>query len=181
MNLFKRHFSKAGFTMLEMVVVLFVAGLGLMAILSLSVNSLRVQSLGRNSVTANLLAEDGLELFKEVLLANYLADAPNSIPVDWLDNVDLGGGNNFRIDYLSGTPEPYDGSEDFYKFYNDSNSFYLHDDSYSETVFRRVLRITDNSDYLADSIKVECEVSWDEKGQSYYYTLVSYFYDYKQL
>jgi len=167
--------------MLEMVVVLFVASIGLLAILSLSVNSLRVQSLSKNYVTASLLAEDGMGLFKEVLMANYIVDVPNASPVSWLDNVDLLGGNNFRIDYAAATPELYNGSSGFYNLYTNSNGYYSHDNTGSTTVFQRVVRVTDNSAYSSDSIKVECEVSWEEKGQNYYYTLVSYFYDWKQL
>ncbi|MFA7702047.1 MAG: hypothetical protein WCX80_01135, partial [Patescibacteria group bacterium] len=124
------------------------------------------------------LAEEGLELVKNIRDTNFIQNT-TSTPVAW-DRylVASSTGSLYRVDYANFQPTAVaDISEAQLQISTGTDpGFYLHDDSYSDSVFSRMITII--SDGVASS-SVSSLVTWSDQGQDYQVELKSMIYDWK--
>lgn len=166
--------NKLAFSLLETIVVLFIVSVGLVSILSLTVDSVRAQNLNKNSFVAYRLAQEGLELIKNVRDSNFIQNS-STTPVAW--NLGIEGtatSTKYKVDYVSTTPIIITGMSDA-RLRLDTNNFYLHNDIYPNSIFSRLISITAGGG--AASSTVSSLVEWLDQGQTYQVELTSILYD----
>ena len=146
----------AGFTILEVVVALGIVTMGLLGVSSLVIQNLQVQSINKNYLVASMLAQEGLELVRNVRDKNWLTSAN-----DWklgagagtdTDIVQSVNNNNYIIDYdaiIDGNVNDID--DNGAKLYLDGNNLYNHGVG-TQTQFSRLIRVIDNTEYIAASV-----------------------------
>ena len=163
----KKIFNNKGFSLMEMMVVISITTIGLLGISSLVVQNQRAQSVNKNYIIGSMLAQEGLELIRNIRDNNWLNLSAN----DWND--DLNSVDNdltFIIDlegraFLNDNPD--DLSNDLTKLYIDAtnNDFYTHfpdGTNNQETDFRRLITITE--DGVGNYIIVNSTVSRPVRG-----------------
>jgi prepilin-type N-terminal cleavage/methylation domain-containing protein len=144
---------EGGFTLMEVIVavaVITTAIVGAMALVSFSVSSI---SLNKSKITATNLAQEGLEIVRNIRDSNWLAD--KKTPDTWQDGL---GAGNYRAQYnqlgllsFSSTPLKIN-----------SNGFYQYSSGTNTSFYRKII-----ISHISDSqIKVVSEVTWQEKSRS---------------
>jgi prepilin-type N-terminal cleavage/methylation domain-containing protein len=158
--------NKPGFTLVEIITVLFIVSIGMVGVLSLIIQNIQGHNLNKNSLAAYQLAQEGIELIRKVRDTNW----NNSV----VYNTALAPGL-YYMDYLDDTPNSLatDTQGDLYKSDTD---FYAHASSANLTSFRRIIEIVSTS---TQAMTIHSRVSWIERGQSYSYNLEATLYDWK--
>lgn len=168
--------NKPAFSLLETVVVLFVISIGLVSILSVTVDSTRAQNLNKNSLVAARLAEEGLELVKNVRDTNFIQNT-TSTPISW-DRYISGtpGGANYRVDYSVFQPATTTSINTAKLQISEGpdSGFYVHNEAYPDSMFSRLITITASG---TASSTVSSLVQWIDQGQTYQVELKSILYD----
>jgi Tfp pilus assembly protein PilV len=147
--------ENSGFTLLEVltsVFVLVITSLTIFSLLSASIFSL---SSLKDRFVAFYLAQEGIEIVKNIRDSNFLQGA------SWLSGIGTG---DKRGDYSSTSLSPY---SDTYLKQNLSGFFQY--SSGSDTKFKRKINVTQID---ANRVRVTVEVSWMEKGRPQSFTLV---------
>ena len=148
-----------GFSLLEVIIAIFIITIGIAGILNLMSFSISSVAVSKSQIIAGTLAQEGLEVVRAIRDNNWLQD------ILWytgLDNCSTGCRvqyNNLGILPLAGNP--------FLKI--NANGFYQYDDSGSDTIFPRKITIIciGASCDSANEIRVISEVSWNERGRSF--------------
>lgn len=154
------------FTLVEVIVILFVISVGLIGVLSLIVQNIQSQNLNKNSSVVYQLAQEGLELIRNVRDSNWIAG--NS----WNKNLAPG---EYYMDYQNLFPNPLI-SPDQGNLYQDSNGYFFHNSIGTPTVFRRILLIKNND---LNSVRIKSSVFWFDRGRSFSYELETLLYDWR--
>lgn len=163
--MFKKNIkTEAAFSLVEMIVVLFVISVGLIGVLSLVIQNIQSQSLNKDNIIAYQLAQEGIELVRKTRDSNWLAS------VDW--NLNLVDGT-YYMDYLDATPNISNVSTG--KLYK-GGGYYSHDSSGEETSFSRLLKIESID---ANHLRVYSIVSWFNRDKTFEYKLETELYDWK--
>ncbi|MFA5109734.1 MAG: prepilin-type N-terminal cleavage/methylation domain-containing protein [Patescibacteria group bacterium] len=165
----KNHKIKAGFTLIEIITVLFVISLGLVGILTLIVQNIQSQDYNKDNLIATQLAQEGIELVRRVRDNNWKA-----LPARDFD-YNLAAGN-YYLDYRDLAPRLYnlDPAELILK--QDDNGFYFHDAASAATSsnFSRLITLEKTS---ADSLLIRSRVTWGSHNRNYAYDLETILYD----
>ena len=144
------HHQK-GFSLLEVIIAMFIAAVGLVGILSLANMSLKGSSLSENRLIASGLAQEGIEIIRDIRKSNVEWD-------DWYAALPNG---DWRVQYDSTSlTTPYSGAY----LQMDANGLYQYD-SGPDTFFKRKITLTKIS---ADEVKVIAELKWQIKGNWHY-------------
>lgn len=164
---------QAGFSLVEIVVVLFIISLGLVGILSLIIQNIQSQSYNKSQLVANQLAQEGIELIRRVRDVNWRNGQPY--------NLNLAEGI-YVMDYddllpVGAAAAPGQMSRLFF----DDNGFYYHQSGASETPvpetgFSRLITI---QPLVGSAFIVRSRVSWEERGRNFRYELETILYDWK--
>ena len=135
----------AGFSLLEIVIVVFIVAIGLVGVISLTTQNLQAQTVNENKLIASGLAQEGVEL------------ARNWRDNNWLDSVDwkTGMAGTFSADYLSNKYSVTGLNDNLARLKINASGFY-ETNSGTNSIFSRVITITDQGDYL----NVVCTVRW---------------------
>ena len=172
----RREILNQGFSILEVTMALGVITIGLLGVFSLVLQNLSVQRLNKNYMVASMLAQEGLELVRNIRDNNFL-DTSGTL---W--NHKLTSGSNpylFAIDYTNLNPVSVTGSSDpntrLCLNVVGTTNFFSHNcgGASTPTIFRRFFTVTNN----ADNVEVKADVIWTEKGQTFNYEAVTYLYD----
>lgn len=163
--------KKNGFSIVEVMVSITILTIGLLGVSSLVIQNIKVQRINKNDLVASMLAQEGLELVRNLRDKNWL-DQSNP---DWRAGIN-DDDDTFAIDYFLS-------SQDFNPDYiNDSETklylkdgFYAHDPTGASTIFSRLISITDYADYMAASSTVR----WTMAGKTSDYVLETRFYDWR--
>jgi prepilin-type N-terminal cleavage/methylation domain-containing protein len=158
--------NKSGFTLVEVLTVLFVISLGLIGVLSLIVQNIQSQNINKRTIAAYQLAQEGLELVRKTRDTNWRN------AVAW--NLNLGAGSYF-MDYLDETPSVIVHDTDS-ELYLDSNGFYIHGGVTTPTPFKRTIEIIPID---AGSMRVYAHVVWYDRDKVFNYDLETLFYDWR--
>ncbi len=162
-----------GFTILETIIAFFIITIGMVGVLTLVVQNVQVQYINKNVLIASHLAQEGLELVRNVRDNNWLTPGHG-----WTQ--DIVGDGTYTIDYrgrMNINNTANDINDAGAKLYIDSNGFYSHEATAEATNFYRLITVVDNSGngYL----DVECKIRWLEKAQNYDYTAKTLLYDWR--
>ncbi len=162
MNIFK---NKKGFSLMEVIVSLYVITMALVGILSLVIQNSKTRNINTNYIIASQLSQEGMEIVRSKRDTNWLRDE------DWRTggapgtDVDIIQDGDYGVDF-SGTIFGAMDTIDDSKLFLDVNEMYSHDPTGDPSRFSRLVRILDTN---ASSTQVECEVRWLDGGQSYNY------------
>ncbi|HOZ53235.1 MAG TPA: prepilin-type N-terminal cleavage/methylation domain-containing protein [bacterium] len=162
--------NKKGFTLMEVVIILFISTIGVAASLSLALKSAYFQSVQKDLLGVVFLANEGLELMTNFRDTNMI------IGNDY-DNFDgfgsAGIGENFyKVDYytlLATSTENIDETI----LQQDEVGFYVYNTS-TDSIFKRM--ITTRAETSA-STTVESWIKWSRRGEDYNYKLETVLYD----
>lgn len=146
---------KKGFTVIEVIVAIFVITAGIVGVLSLVTQTISSVTHSKDKLIAAYLAQEGIEIVRNIRDTNWLEEE------DW--NNGISTASDYGLDYQSSEfpdttcnlgPEKYlkyDGN-----FYNCSSG--------SDTKFKRKITVTPPG---ADILEVLVLVEWQEKGKTY--------------
>ena len=157
---------------MEMMVVISITTIGLLGISSLVVQNQQAQTVNKNYIIGSMLAQEGLELVRNVRDNNWLNEEDWSGDTTGIDIVEDG---TYTINF-DGTinPAPDLISEASAKLYFDANGYYSHIVSTNNTSYRRLITVIDNTDYII----VNSTVSWPVRGgNTKLYEAETYLYD----
>jgi prepilin-type N-terminal cleavage/methylation domain-containing protein len=148
---------KKGFTVIEVMVALFIIVTGIVGISGLLSQTVASSSLVSSKLIAGYLAQEGIEIVRNIRDSNWL-EQRSEPAIFWDQGIPVG---NWEADYQSiSLSSPFAGSGSYLKIGN-SNGLY----SYSAgqtTKFKR--KITINKD--TDVIMITVTVFWDEKRKN---------------
>ena len=161
---------KAGFSLMEILVVLFIVSTAMLGIVSLIIQNIQVQSINKNNLIASSLAQEGIELIRNVRDINWKNG----------DDFDTNLSDGFyRIDYRGGIPT-YDNSAA--KIYL-KNGLYVHDSGsesgLTPTVFSRQIAVVKLTSEIGQPLKVKSIISWTDHNHPYRYELQTLLYDWR--
>lgn len=141
--------KSAGYTLLETVIAIAILISGAMVIYSSSAHVLAYTYNNQYRLTASYLAQEGVEIVRNIRDRNWLAGQ------DWRAGLN---DSDYQAQYNSSTLSPYSDSP----LRLSSDGFYNYNEG-AETIFYRKITI-DHPD--EDKIKVTVEVSWSyDQGQ----------------
>ncbi len=180
-NIKKIKKNNKGFSLMELIVVIFVLATGLLGVLSLATNNLNTQKNNQDRLIASQLAQEGLELVRNIRDSNW-ANA-GTTGDDWDEYLTDGspGEDHYYIDYSGINDCSGSCDSDDIKLYIKNNgsyeSFYSHDSSdASFSGFTREIIIDDSS---SDDLLISCVVTWQTGTKSFEYKADTKIYNWK--
>ncbi|MBI2577609.1 MAG: prepilin-type N-terminal cleavage/methylation domain-containing protein [Candidatus Wildermuthbacteria bacterium] len=155
-----------GYTLIEVLVALVVASVGIMAAFALIQGSVGPLGTASSRFVAAYLAQEGIEIATNIRDSNFLR-IRNGDGIVW--NAELSACASSTpckgtYDNGSGTGPVLSTFTPDEKLLIDGNGFYTYDDygAGTSTKFSRIITVSDVS---ADQINVVVEVKWEERGQ----------------
>lgn len=164
-----RFIKKSAFSIIEIIVVLFIISIGLIGILSLIVQNIQSQSYNQGNLIAYQLSQEGVELIRRVRDTNW-----NSVQ-DF--NTDLapavGTVHEYCMDFDDALPTKiFDGVP--CELNIDANGFYVYDAVSNPSGFSRLIKV----ELLDDTrMRVESGVYWNDSKRDYSYVVETLLYD----
>ena len=151
-----------GFTLIELMITIFIISVGLISITNLIQNTLQSASIVRLNLTAAYLAQEGIELTRNIRDTNWIQNR------DW--NHGLNCPDGCQIQYDNDSLYPYTGS--FLSLNNDN--FYIYGGG-QVSKFQREITIEPISDYL----EVKSEIFWEDSGENQSIKAMEHLYDWR--
>jgi type II secretory pathway pseudopilin PulG len=148
------------FTLIEIIVAMFLLTVGAGAAFGVIQTTIELTSAASNQLIASYLAQEGVELIRNIRDGNYLKQRTDP-EISWDRAISIG--SDYRLDYQSdGFPDIGCnlGIGNFLKF---NGEFYNCFDG-EETKFKRKITVEKPEE---DTIKIIVEVSWTEFGRPY--------------
>jgi len=164
---------KNGFTLIEALSAIFVITIGLISGITLITRTISFMSLGSAKLTASYLAQEGIEIVRNIRDNNWL---DSSIP-SWDFGLDT---ESYRADFEDSVLILDSGTT---HLNIDNQGFYRYDNSFPEAPFTR--KITIDRDPFCDGelygcIKVTVDVGWEQNGEPYSVSAQEYLYNWYQ-
>ena len=165
-------FNNQGISILEVIVAILIITIGMVGVLSLVIQNVEAQYINKNILIATGLAQEGLELVRNVRDLNWLT-AGNA----W--NQDIVGDGTYAIDYRgrgSINASVNTLNDAGARLYVNSSNLYTHSSADgAATDFYRLISVVDQANYL----DVSCAIRWKEGTQNRDYTAETYLYDWR--
>ena len=172
MKIFKDLKLKSGFSLIEILAVLFVVSTSLLGVVSLITQNIQVQSINRNNLIASSLAQEGVELIRQVRDSNWR----KNLPFD----TDLAAGS-YRIDYTQDKPIAINSVTDANIYLQ--SGFYINSSgggpNLTPTVFSRQIFLDKPIGYAGSPLQVRTLISWTDRNHPYNYELRALLFDWK--
>lgn len=165
--------SKFGFTLLETIIALFVITVGLLGGMVAVERAVLLTSLSSSKLRAAYLAQEGIEIIRNIRDINWLE--ARTISNSWdegLTHCSAGCIADYNHSY---GPDQIDPNLPVWnnQFLNsDANGFYSYS-SGSATKFQRKITVTSPS---ADILEILVEIIWQERGKSYSFSVKEHLY-----
>ncbi len=170
MKLFKH--KQSGFSLIEILAVLFVVSMSMLGVISLIIQNIQAQSINKNNLIASSLAQEGIELIRQTRDANWRAGRA----FDY--NLSAG---TYKIDYRLNAPLPVTSISDA-KIYL-QNGFYVNDTGtevdISPTIFNREIFLDKPVGYIGAPLQVRVIITWTDSTRSSRYELRTLLFDWK--
>lgn len=161
--------NKSGFSLIEIMAVLLIVSLGIIGVANLATQSIQAQTINRGSIVAYQLAQEGLEIVRQIRDTNWLQG------LDWKTGLASG---TYCLDYKSKTLRAVSGLNEC-KLYLDNNKWYyvptFESASMIFTGFRRVVVIN----AATSSANITSIVSWDDRSKVFHYEVETELYDWR--
>lgn len=192
-----KYKNEYGFSLLEVLIAIAIISIGLIGISSLSVQNIKAQSVNKNRLIASMLAQEGLELVRNVRDDNWLDESePN-----WFDYIFEDSGNDGALELEktfiihavnSQATHPWlldDEPDDFthpdtYLYVDSGTGFFTHISTGNiRTLFKRLVKVRifniPGTDALEDVMRLQVEVRWMERNNTQTYTAETYLYNWR--
>ena len=143
-----------GFTLLEAIVSIFIVTVGLGGVFALVDQTISSSQVVSSKFKATYLANEGIELVREIRDSNFLKIHKGISGVSW-DMGLTGCSTGCEADYNDASLAPSN-----YRYLKIGAGFYNYDFG-ADTVFKRKITITPSGVYI---LNVSVEVSWQERG-----------------
>jgi len=156
--------NMAGFTLLETIVAAGVIVVGLVSSLTLINNSLVLSFSFQDRLIAANLAAEGIEVVRNIRDNNWLQS------LSWDNGLSNG---NYNVSYSSLSLIPY---SDVPLRLNFSNGIYDYSSGSDQTIFKRIISITNLSAY---EMRVVSTVNWQRRNRSYSITVEDHLFNWK--
>jgi type II secretory pathway pseudopilin PulG len=176
---FNKLLRKPGFSLIEVLAVLFIVMVGMVGVMSLVLQNIQVKDINTNRIIAHQLAQEGIELIRKQRDTNWIecAELPSPGPDCWLSNIEPGF--SYKIDFQDDYPIVVSSIEDarLYKISSgERENMYVHSVTSEETPFYRTLVIEPSVPY---SVYLTVNVNWQERAEVYSYSTETVLYDWK--
>ncbi len=162
----KENFNKAkkerGFSLLGVVVSLFLVTVGLLGFTGLFSAMEALSAQNKNDLVAGFLAQEGIEIVRRI--------RENASELNWSDWHSSVSSGDYSVQYDSSDLEPFQSAP--LKF--DQNTFVYSYDSGNNSLFYRTVRLQKVDD---DQTVVSVIISWSSKGNNYSLTLEDILYN----
>lgn len=167
----KNNYNQAGFSLIEVLAVLFIVSVALLGLVSLIIQNIQAQSVNKNNLIAYNLAQEGIELIRQTRDSNWRAS-------DAYDK-DLAVGTYF-IDYRADKPIQT-GTGQIYLY----NGYYINfsgtETGAIPTMFTREIYLDKPAAYDGAPLQVRVLVTWIDRSHPYRYELRTLLFDWKGL
>lgn len=156
----KNSFKKRlGFTIIEAIMAIFVLTTGVLGVFSFITHFTEYSSISTMRLTASYLAQEGVEIVKNIRDGNYLE---GNNQASWSEGFATNG--DWEADYTDDNSLSVD--EDNY-LNIDNDGFYSYNAG-SQSLFKRKISIGAST---ASSTYITVEVNWSERGRSHNVTV----------
>jgi len=166
---YKKISNNLGISILEVVVAIMIIAVGMVGVLSLVIQNVKAQYINKNVLIASGLAQEGLELVRNIRDTNWITS-------DKTWNQDIVGDGTYTIDYsglFSINMAVNSIDEAGARLYVDGDGLYTHTATATSTNFYRLINVVDNTDYL----DVKCTIRWKDGTQNHNYTAETFLYN----
>lgn len=163
--------NNLGISILEVVVAIMVITMGMIGVLSLVIQNVQAQYINKNVLIASGLAQEGLELVRNIRDLNWLT--PGNV---W--NQNIVGDNTYTMDYggLASIKMAINSIDEAgARLYVDSNGLYTHTVTAAATNFYRLITVVDQGNYL----DIKCTIRWKDGTQNHNYAAETYLYNWR--
>lgn len=172
MKIIKHQKTKKGFSLMEILVVLFIVSTTLLGVVSLIIQNIQVQSINKNNLVASSLAQEGIEIVRQVRDINWQNG--------WSFNTFLNDGS-YRVDYRLPVVIPIGGVSDTKLYLKDG--MYVSDNGsdsgLTPTIYSRQIVISRLVSYSGRPLQVRSIVSWTDHNRPYRYELQTLLFDWR--
>ena len=165
----------AGFTILEVIVAIFVLTVAVGGSFVLIQQTLIAASLTQSKLTAAYLAQEGIEIVRNIRDTNWLKIHNGISGISWTDGLVYvfcePSQQGCQVDYNDQTLTVYEGNS-----LNLENGFYSHSPGGLPTPFKRQIFV---SSIGPDALEVSVNVYWSERGREHSIEVVEHLYNWK--
>lgn len=144
-----------GFSLIEVVLALFFLTVGVAGAYNLIGRTVAFSSKTSNQLVASYLAQEGLEIVRNIRDSNLLAIRKGA-EATWLQGLE-GCASGCDIDYDNNALDPSLSNADIYF----DGSFYTHQALGDKTLFQRSIVVSAQGN---DAANIDVKVQWDQKG-----------------
>lgn len=170
--MFKIKSNKKAFTLIEIVIILFVVTVGIMTSLSLIIKSSYFQSVRKELIIVTSLANEGLDLMRNIRDTNIIMGRDYD---NWDGSGSAGVSEEFYlVDFTNLSAILTSDNIDLAVLQQNTSGFYVHEVGETDTRFKRL--ISTRAETTA-STSVEVHVQWENRGNTYDYKLETILYD----
>jgi prepilin-type N-terminal cleavage/methylation domain-containing protein len=175
-----KKINSKGFSLLEVMLALGVITIGLMGVSSLVLQNIQAQDINKNYLIASMLAQEGIELVRNIRDTNFLlgndwksgkVGLPNT---NIIRGASIGESRNYVIDYnkditnVSGMNDPITEL-----FINSVSKVYEHNSAGLPTIYHRLITTYNFGEY----VEVHSNVQWIEQNRTHNYEAVTDLYN----
>jgi len=161
MRSYNRNMLKnKGFTLVEALIAMSILIIGIISSFILVTRALYNTSIIQDRLTASFLAQEGLELVREIRDSNYINRINNGTG-NWNDGLQRG---TYRISFENRLEKITNSSEATLYFHDDTGLFDYNSTGGVLTSFNRQIEIKQISDH---ELRITVTVSWQTKGIGY--------------
>lgn len=163
-----------GFTLLETIIAIVIIEVGIIALTSLGVSTLKQGRYIINETIAANLAQEGLELVRNIRDTNTIAE--NNPWDKGINNINRGiiSYDNPVLNNISGAPADPIACGNSCLIYKNTNGFYTHSGG-TKTKFYRMIKV----DHQFNKDTITCQVGWIDYGKQHLITTITKLYDWQ--
>lgn len=167
--------KQSGFTVLEIITVIFIISLGLIGILALAAQNIKISGLNKNKLIASQLAQEGLELVRNQRDKNWLDGNDWKLGTGAGSSSDIYQDGTYAIDYNNGIKNVAGISSPAAALKINNDGFYEYGAG-TDTIFSRLITVVNNE---PDYMEIESNVRWEDRGQIHNYAVNTILYDWR--
>ncbi len=159
--------KSSAFSIIEIMAVVFIVAIGMIGMMNLIGQSIRVQRLNEHTLIAYQLAQEGIELVRVIRDNNWLSASPTSFSATLIPG-------SYCIDYSNvvlgeNTASACD-------LYLNNNNFYIHQSADNiQTPYSRLIRIEEHEANYA--VNVIVKIIWEDVSGDFEYEVETRLYD----